>query len=276
MNEFIDEDVTVPTYTHLAKETGSKKFVLTEKYKFVKHGFFYSIISFLLFWLAFIIFYPITHIAYGLKVKGKKNLKGVKNAVFVSNHVLDLDFISLLSHALASKRPYLLTTPKPFTLPVARLVARPLRAIPVTSDTSPTITKNFLKSINGVLSNGKSLLIFPEGSMWQYYNKIRPFMSGAFRFSCKNNVPIVPIVATYRKPSGLYKAFGRKKPLVTYYILPPIYPNDDSKEEIERLKNVTHDEMKKTFETYSTYTSFISAPVSKILKTDRQNADGKE
>lgn len=125
-----------------------------------------------------------------------------------------------------------------------------------------------MKEIDGELSNGKSLIICPEGSKWDYYNKVRPFMSGAFRFSVKNNVPVVPIVLTYRKPNWFYRMFGRKKPLITINILPKMDEITDgtNREKEQKLEENTHKVMSEFFDTHSTYKDYIAEPVKKILK----------
>lgn len=264
----IDPDVLIPTNSHLTPECNTCKFEITEKYKFVKKGFFFGIFSMLAYFLALIVFFPITWIIYGLRVKGRRNLKGIKNGIFVSNHVLTLDFLAINTHALIFKRPYFISTHRPFHMPVVRHLVRLLRAIPLPN--SPSSTRKFIKSIDEELQQGKSLLICPEGSKWDYYNKIRPFMSGAFRFSVKNGVPIVPIVLTYRKPNWFYRMFGRKKPLITINILPKMesVTEGSSKEKEQILETNTHKIMSEFFDTHSTYKEYIAKPIKNIMKPE--------
>ncbi|MGN0960813.1 MAG: lysophospholipid acyltransferase family protein [Christensenellales bacterium] len=272
MTNLIDEDTTVPSNTHLTPECHTCKFKITDKYKFIKKGFFFNILSFITYMLAIIVFYPITLIAYGLKVKGRKNLKGIKNAIFVSNHVLTLDFLAITSHIIPTKRPYFLSNHRPFHMPVVRRLVRLLRAVPLPD--TPSTTRNFMREIDEAISQGASLLVFPEGAMWNYYNKVRNFMSGAFRFSIKNDVPIVPIVLTYRKPNWFYRMFGRKKPLVTINILPSIKDESSGsiKQKEQELETNTHMIMSEFFKQNSTYNNYISKPVSKILKNKKSQS----
>lgn len=270
MTNLVDEDVIVPTNTHLNPECNILKFSIKDNYKFIKNGILFRIFSFLTYILAIIVFLPITKIAYGLKINGRKNLKLVKNAIFVSNHICTLDFISIFTHVTIKHRPYIIANHRPFHMPIVRHLVKLLRAIPLPE--TPTSTKRFIKEVNNSLSKGSSLLIFPEGAMWNYYHKIRPFMSGAFRFSIKNNVDIVPLVLTYRKPNLFYRIFGRKKPLITINILPPIQPNIQAgteKEQEQYLREFTYQTMSKFFQEHSTYKEYTSKQVNKILKNKK-------
>lgn len=273
MTNFVDEDASIPTNSHLTPECSTCKFEITEKYKFIKKGFFFGIFSFLLYILAFIIFFPATALIYGLKVKGRKNLKGIKNAVFVSNHVLTLDFLAINTHILTFKRPYFVSTHRPFHMPIVRHLVRLLRAIPLPD--SPSSTRRFMKEIDGELQRGSSLLICPEGSKWDYYNKIRPFMSGAFRFSIKNEVPLVPLVITYRKPNWFYRMFGRKKPLITINILPAMSRNleGSQKEQEQALEEATHKTMSDFFQGNCSYKEYTADTIKKILKSPPSTPD---
>ena len=52
----------------------------------------------------------------------------------------------------------------------------------------------------------------------------------------KNQVPILPIVFTYREPEGIIKKI-KKKPFITLTILEPEYPKAEmSKANVEELK----------------------------------------
>lgn len=64
--------------------------------------------------------------------------------------------------------------------------------------------------------------------------KLETLKCGAFKIASQKNVPIIPMVFTYRTPTGLRK-YIKKKPFITLTILKPIRPNDKlSKEEKER------------------------------------------
>ena len=68
--------------------------------------------------------------------------------------------------------------------------------------------------------------MYPEGSLWPYYDKIRNFKYGAFKIAASANVPIQPIRFTFVKPYGIYRLY-KKKDCIEATILDPIYPNLD-------------------------------------------------
>lgn len=52
--------------------------------------------------------------------------------------------------------------------------------------------KLFLEAVSSLLKKGRTILIFPEQTMWKDYTKPRPLENGAFNLAVKNDVPIVP------------------------------------------------------------------------------------
>ena len=228
---------------------------VNEKYKFVKKGFFFKVFSFLFYCLAFIILFPTLWLFYMPKVRGRKNLKKVKNAVFVFNHCFVMDNAIVNVYALPFIRPYILTERDSFQIPVVKDIIRLFRAVPVPSIEDFQTYKNFIRSTDDVLKSGGSISICAEGSLWPYFARIRPFKSGAFRYSVKHNVPIVPIVLSFRKPNWLYRMFGRKKPFINANILEPIYPDTDKpmREAEQSLSELTHETMQTAFTKYNSY-----------------------
>ena len=69
--------------------------------------------------------------------------------------------------------------------------------------------------------------IYPEGKLINYYAGVRDdeFHRGAFKIACEAQVPILPIVISWRKRRGLYRIFMPKRPCVSVEILEPIKPN---------------------------------------------------
>ena len=88
-----------------------------------------------------------------------------------------------------------------------------------------------------------ALHMYPEGSLWPYYEKVRNFKYGAFKIATLANTPVVPIKFVLEKPTGIYELYKRK-PCLHAYILPAIYPDEnleikdriaDLKDEAERI-----------------------------------------
>ena len=226
---------------------------VNENYKFVKKNIFFKIGSFLFYLFAFIILFPFLSIMYAPKVKGRKNLKKVKNAVFISNHIFILDCAILNTHILKFRRPYFIVSKENMQVPVACSMIKLFKAIPIPSTINAY--KKFLTEVDNELKNKQSVLIYPEGSMWPYYPNIRPFNSGAFRFPVQNNVPVVPICISFRKPNWFYKIFGRKKPLLNITVLDPVFPDNSNPKKFEenRINEIVYLKMKECFNMTNSY-----------------------
>lgn len=108
------------------------------------------------------------------------------------------------------------------------------------------ILKFLLKIVYDLKIEGNIVHFYPEAALWPYCNKIRKFKNGAFDLAVRNGVPIVPIVFTFREPTGYRKLFKTKKD-VTVKILKPIECEDggNSKERVEKLKEKVSSEMKR-------------------------------
>lgn len=129
-----------------------------------------------------------------------------------------------------------------FGIPVVRHLIKLLHALPIPE--SIHAKTSFVKTINKLLQNGETVHFYPEGSLWPYYEKIRHFKDGAFRFAVENNIPIVPMVFTFTKHTNFLK-YIKKKPSITLTILEPIYPDEriNKTESIKKLKKETYENM---------------------------------
>lgn len=220
---------------------------IDEKYQYIKEGKFFSSFSNLLYYgVAFPVLTILNKIIYDLKIEGKENIKNLQTgAISVSNHVLILD-CTMIGLAFGLKKVYFTTRKGSFKIPFVRKLIKLLRAIPI-----PTKMSNkecFVKQLDGALQNGRIIHFYPEKALWPYYEKIRNFKSGAFDFAIRNNVPVIPIVITFRNPKGIRKIFKRKKD-VTVKILEPIIDKDkheNKKDSVEGLKEQVRQAMQKT------------------------------
>lgn len=166
---------------------------------------------------------PATH----YKIKGKENLKKVKNkgVLIVSNHVHTADSPLLASRLFGIKRKvWIVMLSSNMDIPVASDLIVALGGIPI-ADTLKGM-RNFNNRIDELIKNKKPVLIFPEVALWPYYRGLRPFHKGAFTFAVKNNAPILPVMTTFKTRKN-----GKQKMVVT--ILPPIYKEDKSAEQLK-------------------------------------------
>ena len=67
--------------------------------------------------------------------------------------------------------------------------------------------------------------MYAEGELVNYYAGLRDFSRGAFMIAREAQVPILPVVMSWRKRRGLYRLFLPKKPCATITIGEPIYPD---------------------------------------------------
>lgn len=72
--------------------------------------------------------------------------------------------------------------------------------------------RSFLKAAKEV-DKGNNLIIFPEGTIWPFAPKLKPFKNGAFKMAIEKQVPIVPItfVRNFKllKTGAFFKAPAR-------------------------------------------------------------------
>jgi len=204
-----------------------------ENYQYIKKGFLFNFFSILVSLIAMVVLIPVGFFTYGLRVKGRKNFKKVKGgSVICCNHNILLDCALVGPIITRLKAPYYLSSPIAFNIPIVKHMVRLLRAVPVPANLRAMgVMQN---QIVDALKNGKSIVIFPEGSNWAYYYKLRNFKKGAFTLAVKAQVPVVPITFSYRSPNWFYRMFGRKKPLVTIVVHPAITSANKTAEQLKQ------------------------------------------
>lgn len=111
--------------------------------------------------------------------------------------------------------------------------------------------KKFYKAIDIIVNRGDFVLIYPEQSMWWNYKKPKPLKDGAYRFACRNNVPIIPFFITM-KNSEVLDEVGL--PILEYYVNigKPIYKKENisEKENIKYMKRENFLIWKKIYEDF--------------------------
>lgn len=168
--------------------------------------------------------YPIllfwTHFVLGVKVYGRKNLRGLKSALTVCNHVHMLDS-TLVNLAFFPRKVVFPTIPQNIkTLWPGKLV-RVLGGFAIPESTMEL--KTFFDEMEFLLMKNHIVHIFPEGELKPYDTNLRDFKKGAFHLAAQARVPIVPMLITFEPPKGLIRLI-RKKPVMRLHIGKPIYP----------------------------------------------------
>ncbi len=157
-----------------------------------------------------LIVYPIL---FSFRVRGRSNLKGIRNAVFISNHCHHLD-PGFVAAAVWPNKVYFTGMEKIFKIPGLSLFVRLLRSFPIPEKTSGKIIRPIGNLLNRKTPH--SVHFFPEGEMLSGTQTLRKFNIGAFSISHFFNIPIIPIVEIQVK---------RKKipPKIIMYIEKPFY-----------------------------------------------------
>lgn len=214
-------------------------FEIDENYEYVPTNISFRIASDVLYYfIAYPILKILTKIIYDLKIEGKDNIRYLNSgAVTISNHVLVLD-CAMVALACGDRKEHFTTLADSFKIPFVRKLIKLLKAIPIPKDINNK--KNFLKAIDTLLQNEEVVHVYPEGSLVPYCKTLRNFKNGAFDFSMRSNVPIVPMVFRFREPRGIRKLF-KKKLDVTLKVLEPIYPEG---KQLEVFKEEVYDKMK--------------------------------
>lgn len=194
----------------------------------------YKILSSLLYLIAYPILFLVTKFWLGLKIEGRENLDKVGDEyIAVANHINMID-CAMIALSIFPRVPYFLTLQSNLEIPFIKYLVMLFRGIPIPRKI--TGKEKMIKTIDKLLKDGEVVGIYPEGHLIPYCDELRKFKNGAFYFSVKNQVPVLPILFTYREVNDIRK-FIRKKPFITLTILEPEYPKDVlSKENVIELK----------------------------------------
>ena len=206
------------------------------------HSLIYKILSSLLYLIAHPILFLVTKLWLGLKVEGRENLSKMGDEyITVANHINMID-CAMIALAIFPRIPYFLTLQSNLEIPFIKYLVMLFRGIPIPRKKSGK--EKMVNTIDGLLKRGEIVGIYPEGHLIPYYDGIREFKNGAFNFAVRNQVPILPIVFTYREPEGIIR-FIKRKPFITLTILEPEYPKTEiSKANVQELKNRVYRKMK--------------------------------
>lgn len=184
---------------------------------------------------------------FGLTVSGEDNLADVSGGmVTICNHVHTLD-CTMVAGVCRQHRMYFPTLDENLKMPFVGHLVDDLGGIPIPGKISGF--RGFMEGIEATLRQGDAIHLFPEGSLEPYCPTLRPFQKGAFTFAYDAEVPLVPMVLTYRSVNGVRNLL-RKKPLLHLEILKPVYPDVNNKKnhEIQRLLEKCRLEMQKVLE----------------------------
>ena len=182
-----------------------------------------------------------------VEVKGKENLKGIKNAIVTCNHINKFDCLvakyGLKGHKLRITAGHF-NNQKGWFGEMMRVGG----LMPLSPNFSAM--KNFNDAMGHLLTRGTYVMFYPEQAMWWNYKKPRPFKNGAFHYAVKHNVPVIPLFITMEDRPELDEETGFPKQKYTLHIMPAIYPNQNlpKAENVEYVKNANYNACKAKYE----------------------------
>ena len=234
--------IQYPEYTdmHYIEKKKVKDITFDENYPYVDNSFGFKFKRFFIRCGLRLIVFPFCRIKLGLKIEGRKNLKKnkkiIKNGVIsCCNHVHMWDYICIMK-AVRGYKPHFISWKENITGESGGLV-RLVGGIPIPD--SMKALRKYNEDLDKLMNSGGWLHIYPEGSMWEFYDKIRPFKRGLAFYAMKYNKPILPMAIKYRKASFLRRVILRRDWSFTITIGDLIYNNldlDKKEQEIDLIK----------------------------------------
>lgn len=208
---------------HMLEFTKLRDINFDAGYPYVDKSFKARLQSFLIYLGIFTLVFFLHPFCFGLKIKGKKNLKGYKKAfrngaMTISNHVYRWDFLAIVQ---ALHRRLWVPAKKENICGKDGFLIRSVGGIPIPFGASAM--KAFNTALEELHKKKQWFHFFPESSSWPYYEPIRPFFKGAFSIAYNFDLPIIPMAFSYRKPKGLLKLFLKDKPAITLNIGCPLF-----------------------------------------------------
>ncbi|MGI5842304.1 MAG: lysophospholipid acyltransferase family protein [Christensenellales bacterium] len=223
-------------------------------YNYLPKSALFKVFSFV---FNFVFALPLLFIAntlvFGVSVKGRKNIKELKQKGFFvyANHTSFQDAWLTPIFVAPFRKNYIIVNKNAIQIPVVASLVKAGGALPV-PDTIGAF-KNLNQAINEIVVNKKQIVtIFPEAHIWPYYTKVRPFPQTSFKFAAKANAPVVPVAVCYERRAILG---NKRKPKTTVYIGRPVYPKPElsEKENAAFLRDETHKFIKETTAIKSTF-----------------------
>ena len=165
---------------------------------------------------------------YRIRISGREHLRGIGQAILVSNHTLIMD-PAVIAHAIRPRRTYFTMLEETALIPFLGTFVRLLGALPIPEGAGS------LLSLQSAAAQALSLLgllhFFPEGECYRWSQEIQPFRPGAFLLACRLGLPVVPVTTVLHerrwRGRAAIRILGRTipvPPVVTVVIGEPVHP----------------------------------------------------
>ena len=212
------------SFTDDFEESANQGFELPQDYKWVRTDALSKLLSGLIYGSAVILGGAYCKFFLHMKIKGRKNLKGVKGDFFIfGNHTQPVGDVFIPALCVLPKRIYTVVSTANYGIPIIGKILPFLGALPVVSSLHGI--KELNRAIEQRLEKGHPIVIYPEAHVWEYYTDIRPFPDTSFRFPARLDKPSFAMTVTYRKA----KLF--KRPIMEVFLDGPFYPQGNTPKE---------------------------------------------
>ncbi len=217
------------SFTEDFEQSANQDFKLPENYKWVRTDIVSKFLSALIYGLAVIFGGAYCKFFLHMRVRGRKNLKGMKGDFFIfGNHTQPIGDVFIPALCVLPKRIYTVVSTANYGIPVIGRVLPYLGALPIEGTLHGV--KELNKAIKQRLDKQHPIVIYPEAHVWEYYTEIRPFPDTSFKFPVKFDKPSFAMTVTYRKAKHF------KRPIMEVFIDGPFYPQGNTvKEKTESL-----------------------------------------
>ena len=168
----------------------------------------------------------------GGRVTGAQNMKGLKSAVTICNHVHTMDS-ALVAVAFYPRKLVFPTMPEKVDYLFPGIFMSLLGCISVPRARNET--NSFFEELETFLTEGRVVHFFPEGFISHYGSELQEFKRGAFHLAARAHVPILPITISFHKPCGFYRLL-RRKPVMYLTIGEPMRPASEDTREDEQIR----------------------------------------
>ena len=217
-----------------------------DTYPYLDKSLTFRIWHFLIYLVAWFVAFPLNWIRYGLRVEGREKIRQnrqlLANGVMtVCNHVHRWDMICVLQ-AMRYRKAWIPMYAEPFNGKDGFLM-KVIGGIAIPDNHSGL--RKFNQALDELRADKQWIHIFPESCSWYHYAPLRPFKTGAFNMAYKYNLPVLPLMISFRPRTGWRRLFGNDGPLMTIHVGDPIVPNLNAprKEEAARMRDCAHQNM---------------------------------
>lgn len=224
------------------EQSADQNFQLPENYKWVRTDIISKFLSGLIYGLAVIFGGAYCRFFLHMKVKGRKNIKGMKGDFYIfGNHTQPVGDVFIPALCVLPKRIYTVVSTANYGIPVIGKLLPYLGALPIVNTLHGV--KELNKAMEQRLNKKHPIVIYPEAHVWEYYTGIRPFPDTSFKFPVKFDKPSFAMTVTYRRA----KRF--KRPIMEVFLDGPFYSQGDTvKEKTVNLHSQIYSVMQKRSE----------------------------